>query len=224
MVEIQEGQHVILEGINGSGKTWCARNGILPLWDRDLVIDTEGMEFEDFPTVDVKQALKLIRSKYSFYAKLSFTGDLETDLPRLDELCRGIRAIKATKNPIYPDPFSVYFDEFTDFADATMIPPSLRSLIRTLRKRHGSIIAGTQRPQLMNKTMVANAVHRFYFFMSDYDAEQVRSYAPFVRENLSRIPYQSYKCLYQRPDSSVVILSPFPEYPWERRLNRAHAP
>jgi hypothetical protein len=214
MVDIKAGQHAIVEGINGSGKTFGVRNGLLPLWDRVVVIDTEGLEFNDFPSVDVKQAVKLLKSKYSFYVRVSMSGDLNTDLARIDELSLGIRK-SLTKETA---PAVIYFDEFTDEADATVIPPSLRSLVRTARKRNLSIIAGTQRPQLMNKTMVANAVHRFYFFMSEYDAEQIRSYAPFVKENLSRIPYQSYKCIYQRPDSSIVILAPFIEYDWAARL------
>jgi hypothetical protein len=216
MVDFKAGQHAIVEGINGSGKTFAVRNGLLPLWDRVLVVDTEGLEFNDFPAVDVQQTIRLLRSDYSFYARLPLSGDLDTDLSVIDALALGVRR-GLTKQA---QPSVIYFDEFTDEADASVIPPSLRSLIRTARKRNLSIIAGTQRPQLMNKTMVANAIHRFYFFMSEYDAEQIRSYAPFVKENLSRIPYGSFKSIYQRPDSSIVILSPFPEYDWTSRLKK----
>lgn len=216
MVEIKAGQHTIVEGINGSGKTFAVRNGLLPLWDRVVVVDTEGLEFNDFPAVDVKQAIKLLKSPYSFYVRVALSGDLDTDIAKIDALSLGVRRDLNKQSA----PAVMYFDEFTDEADAVSIPPALRSLIRTARKRNLSVVAGTQRPQLMNKTMVANAVHRFYFFMSEYDAEQIRSYAPFVKENLSRIPYQSYKCIYQRPDSSIVILSPFPEYNWSARLGK----
>lgn len=214
MVEIAAGQHGILEGINGTGKTFYGRNGWLPLFERCAVIDTEGMEFEDFPTVSVKGLLKLLRSQYSFAVKVSFTGDLDTDLARISELALGVRKFLNKKTI----PATLYFDEFTDFADANTIPSPLRSLIRTARKRNISVLAGTQRPQLMNKTMVANAVHRFYFFMSDYDSEAIKSYAPFVKENLSAIPYQSYRCLYQGPDSSVIVLEPIPPFDWSRKL------
>jgi hypothetical protein len=214
MVEFKAGQHAIVEGINGSGKTFACRNGLLPLWDRVIVCDTEGLEFNDFPAVSIKEALRLLKSRYSFYVRIPFTGDLDTDEARIDELALGIRRNLDKET----HPAVIYFDEFTDFADAMTILPSLRSLVRTARKRNLTIIAGTQRPQLMNKTMVANAVHRFYFFMSEYDAEQIKSYAPFVKQNLSKIPYGSYKCIYEKPDSSIVILAPFQPYDWGPRL------
>ena len=214
MVHFEPGQHGILEGINGSGKTWAARNGLLPLWYRVVVADTEGMEFNDFKPVDVKHAIKLLKSTYHFYVRVPFSGDLDTDLTSINELSRGVRK----EVPFGHIPSLIYYDEFTDFADAMTIPPALRSLVRTARKRNVSILAGTQRPQLMNKTMVANAQHKFYFFMSEYDAEQIRSYAPFVKERLSEIPYGSYRSLYQAPDSSVITLAPFPEFNWGPRL------
>ena len=216
MVDIDDGQHAILEGINGSGKTFYARNGLLPLWSRVVVCDTENMEFGDFPAVSVATAVKLLASKHTFYVRIPFSGDLDTDLEQVKALSLGIRR----KVPFGHLPSVVYYDEFTDFADATTISPSLRSQIRTSRKRNVSIVAGTQRPQLMNKTMVANAQHKFYFFMSEYDAEQIKSYAPFVKERLNEIPYGSYRCLYQAPDSSVITLAPVAEYDWASRLRK----
>lgn len=214
-MDVLKGQHIIVEGINGSGKTFACTNGLLPLWQRTIVIDTENLEFDFFPAVSISKAIALLKSKHSFHVRISFSGDPTTDLPRLDELCAGIHSL-GTKTL----PAAVYFDEFTDFCDANVIPPKLRQLVRTARKRNVSIIAGTQRPQLMNKTMVANAQHRLYYFMAEYDAEQIKSYAPFVKENLSRIPYGSYRCLYQAPDSSVMVLEPWPKYDWPARMKK----
>jgi hypothetical protein len=213
MVDIEDGQHAIVEGINGTGKTVFCWNALCPTAHRVIVMDTEGMEFEMLPAVSVERAIRLMKSDYSFYVRIPFSGDLKADLERLDSFCKGVRNLRR-KGPRT----IIYFDEFTDFCDATTIPPNLRSMLRTARKRNVTIVAGTQRPQLMNKTMVANAVHRFYFFMSEYDAEQIKGYAPFVAERLNEIPYKSYRCLYQGPDTQVVVLAPIQPYNWAARL------
>ena len=211
-VNVEYGQHAVLLGVPGSGKTFLARNLLLPPAERVLVVDTEEYDFEDFPKVRLKTALRLAKGNSRFVCRVVMSGDFPQNLGPLDELCSGLLK---NGHDLY-----VYFDEITDFADASVIPPSLRALMRKGRKRSITVIAGTQRPQLLNKTVFSNSVHRFVFFISDYDAARIREFAPWVEDHLAEIPWKSYRCIYQGPDSTLTILEPAEEYAWRNRFKR----
>ena len=209
-MKIERGQHVVVLGSTGSGKTYFVRNCLLPLFDRVLIFDSEDMDFTDFPTLSLWQVKRFSRSNYRFYGKIVLTGKLDLDEPVIEEVCDALLA--------HGHDMAVYIDEVTDFSDARSIPDPLRALIRKGRKRGISVIVGTQRPAMLSKDYYGNSQHRFIFFLSDYDAAVVREYAPYIQENAARIPYRSWKCLYVAPDSSVTVLSACPRYDWSRRL------
>lgn len=211
-MEIEKGQHLVVLGSTGAGKTFSVRNAYLPPWNRVIVVDTEGYDFNDFPKVSVKQAVRLAKSDYSFVVRIELSADRDTDEPAVKELCGGL--LKHGHDLV------VYWDEVTDLADANQIPPPLRQLIRKARKRGVSVYVGTQRPAMLSKDFLANAQHRVYFFVSDYDANAVKDYAPFLKEMRGQIPYQSYKSIYQAPDESLTVLAPAEEYDWSGRLRK----
>jgi DNA helicase HerA-like ATPase len=211
-MQINSGEHVVVLGSTGSGKTFFCRNALLPAFSRIIVLDPEDYDFTDWPRVSVKQALKLAKSDYSFAVRIVLSGNPETDQPIADELNRGL--LKDGHDLV------VYYDEISDLSDAHKIPPTLRALIRKARKRGITVAVGTQRPALLSKDYLANSQHRIYFFVSDYDAEAIHDYAPWMRERRAEIPYKSYKSIYQAPDESLTVLGPAEEFDWGPRLRR----
>lgn len=222
-MKIARGQHLSVLGINGSGKSFGVRNAYLPLFQQIIVADTEEADFEDFPTVSAKRAVKLANSKYAFAVKVPFSGSMsESDMERLDELCYGVlRRPKdgATSTSDLPA-VCVYFDEITDFSDPSTIPHSLKALIRKGRKRGITVITATQRPQGLNKWFLSNSQHRVYYYLSDFDSARVHDYAPFLEERMREIPYLSFRSLYQAPGGEVIVLAPIAEYDWSKRTGR----
>ena len=208
---IQIGEHAVAIGQTGSGKTFFIKNGVLPAYNRIIVLDTEEMQFNEFPAVSINKALSLARSNYSFYVRVIMYGNIEEDAEALDDLCRGLLD--------YGHDLVLYIDEITDFSTPTSIPSSLLSLIRKARKRTISVIVGTQRPQLLNKSFLVNSVHQFYFYIDEYDANYLHRYAPFLSDNLSEIPYGSYMCIYYH-HGEITIIEPVDEYDWSKRIRR----
>ncbi len=208
-MRFKPGEHICVTGVTGSGKTFGVKNAWLPPFPRVIVVDTEGFDFEDFPKVDVRHALKLADSEYRFHVRILLSGHADQDWASVDSLCYGL----LDKG----HDLAVYFDEVTDYSTATSIPDSMRALIRKSRKRGISVIVGTQRPQFLNKAFLSNSVHRIYYYMSDYDSEHIKDYAPFLKERMAEIPYQSWRSLYEAPDGSVTVIGPATPYNWRNR-------
>lgn len=209
-MEIKAGQHITSVGTVGAGKTFGNKNGLLPLWRRGIILDSEEDDYPEFPNVSVDTALKLAKSNYDFMVRVPTVGDRQFDEPTLEKLCAGL--LKDGHDLV------LLIEEATDYSDASYIPPYLRALIRRARHRKINVIISTQRLQMMSKDYFALSVHHLFFFLSDYDAERVKDYAPFLKERMREIPYESYRSLYQAPDGSVVVFEPFQKYDWDTRL------
>lgn len=211
-MRIKWGEHCTVLGNIGSGKTFFNRNGLLPLYDRIVVVDSEPDDYPDFPKVSVKKAIDLAKSRYEFVVHVPTQGAIELDEPTIEALSWGL-VKKGSK-------LCLLLEEVTDYSNASYIPPYMRSLIRRARHRDITVIISTQRPAMLSKDLYALSVHHVYFYLSDYDVSHVREYAPFLEERMSEIPYGSFKSIYQDPAGKVVILPPVPEYSWARRLKR----
>ena len=207
-IKIKAGEHISVLGITGSGKTYFADNGILPLYTRIIVIDTEGLQFEHHKRVSVNTALRLSKGNTRFHVRIEMSGDFEQDSGQVNRLCEGLLK--------HGHDLAIYFDETTDYSDAAYIPPRLQQLIRKARKRNISVIVGTQRPQLLNKTYMANCIHQFTFALGMRDENAVHKYDPTVTEHTSEIPYGSHKCIYVAPDKSVTIIEPVRKHTWAK--------
>lgn len=208
-MKVRYGEHISILGSTGAGKTWFAKNAVLPVYPRVIVVDTEEHDFNDFPAVSVKEAVRRASKSGPFAVRVVYRGDGTDDLT---DLCRGLLKRGGT--------VVVYFDEVTDFCDSHHIPPPLRALIRKGRKRDISVVCATQRPSMLSKDIYGNSLHRVVFALTDYDAEAVRAYAPSVKERLGDVPYGSHRSLYFAPDGTVVVYGPAPRHDWSRRVQR----
>lgn len=211
-MKMKWGQHITTLGNVGSGKTYFNRNGLLPLYDRIIVVDSEPDDYPDFPKVPVKKAVKLSASKYRFAVHVPTRGSREFDEETIEALSMGLLS-KGRETVLL-------LEEATDYSDASYIPPYLRSLMRRARHRKITVIVSTQRPAMLSKDYYALSVHHFFFYLSDYDVMAVKPYAPFLAERMHQIPYESYRCLYQAPSGEIITLNPIPKYNWSGRFAR----
>lgn len=211
-MEIKRGQHSTVLGNVGSGKTFFTRNGLLPPSPRIIVLDSEEDDYPDFPAVSVKRALRLAASEYAFVVRVPTTGLRETDEQTVETLCEGL--LKKGHD------LTLAIEEATDYSDASYIPPYLRALMRRARHRNISVIISTQRPAMMSKDYYALSVHHFTFFLSQYDVSHVSDYMPYTKDLMAEIPYGSFRCIYEAPDGSTMILDPVPKYDWAGRLKK----
>ncbi len=195
----EAGQHMVVLGRTGSGKTYWIRETLIPTWRRAIVVDTEQMDYERLPAVSLRSALRYAKGDKAFHVRVLARGDhSEADLAMIDDLCYGLLEVGHD--------VLVVFDEATDFSDAHRIPESLRGLVRKARKRNISTVMGTQRPAMLSKDAYTQASHLVIFYLSDYDTDAIKEYAPWVKEHISQIPYGSYRFLYQGPDGTVTVL------------------
>lgn len=211
-IVIKGGQHCVTLGEVGSGKTFFNKNGLLPIWQRAIVLDSEEDDYPEFPNVSVKRAIQLAKSEYKFFVRVPTMGSRETDEATIEALCQGV--LKDGHD------LTILIEEATDYSDASYIPPYLRMLMRRARHRNINVVVSTQRPAMLSKDYYALAVHKFFFFLDEYDVSHVKEYAPFLEERMHEIPYESYKCIYRAPDGSARVLEPVDEYNWKRRLKR----
>ena len=204
------GQHGVVLGQTGAGKTFGVKNGLLPSFGRIIIVDTEDYDFPEriVRPVSVRRAVWASSQNLPFVARIVMpTG--EEGLAQLDELCEGL--LDKGRWTL------VYIDESTDFADATRIPALYRALARKARKRHISVLSGTQRPTMLSKDLYTLSVHRLWWYVDEYDCRNwLRESARPVLDRMDQIPYESYKWLYQGPDHGVGVYRPVTRYPWER--------
>ena len=202
-IQLKAGQHIAVLGRNGSGKTYWIRETLIPTWRRVIVLDTEQMDYDELTPVCVGTAIRLAKGDKAFRVRVLARGDRsEADSVLLDNLCYGL--LNGGHDTM------VVLDEATDFSDAHRIPDSLRGLVRKARKRRISVVMGTQRPAMLAKDAYTQSSHLVVFYLADYDAEAIKSYAPWVKDRLGEIPYYSYKFLYQGPDGVVHVLQSAP--------------
>jgi len=194
-MKINLGEHVSIVGITGSGKTFFSREGLLPSFSRVLVMDSEDFDFDDYPAVNDYGLKSLLKGNKGWHVRKLL--DTPEDADRLSGM-----VLK------YGHDMAVYWDEITDFSTPSTIPPNLLKLIRKARKRNITVIVATQRPQLLNKSFLANSAHRIYFAISDYDVRHIKDYAPFLADRLNEIPWGSYRSLYQAPSGELTLLEP----------------
>src|SRR5437016_5326049 len=140
-MKIKMGEHLVLLGTNGSGKTYFFRHVIEPEFDRLLVVDTEDREFSDLKLIQTRNGdtvAKAIPRDKKF--RWRWVPPPTEEVEQMDNLSNRLLDREECEG------MTLYIDEATDFADAHTISPWLKALFRKARKRRQSIIIGSQRP------------------------------------------------------------------------------
>ncbi len=92
-MKFSSGEHIVVLGTTGSGKTFWCRHVLVPLWRRVIVVDTEDYDYRDYKGVSVQKAIELAASKdKEFKVRVIFTGDILTDEQDAELLFRGLLA------------------------------------------------------------------------------------------------------------------------------------
>jgi hypothetical protein len=198
-------EHVGLIGKTRSGKTTWAKALIIPAYGRIGTIDSKTpmrpdgkTDFPDIPVCTPDQYVRAMsdpRGHFNWRMKWKVGAE---GVAAADRLCYQLLE-KGTRG-------ATYWDEVTDFCDAGRIPDGMLELIRKGGGLNLNQIWGTQRPQLVNRSIWNNTHHLFAFYVDPYDAKVAEPYFPELKANLHLIPYGSHKCLYKGPDGSVMVL------------------
>ena len=209
MTDIVFGQeeHVGEVGQTRSGKTTFAKRLIIPAYPRLVVWDTKTpmrpdgkSDFPDIPAVQMADALKAA-SRPDGYFRWRVQAPLGKEgVEWVNQYCYALLSTGLRT--------ATYFDEVTDYSDASTIAPGLLELIRKGGGLNLNVIWGSQRPQLVNKSLWNNTHWKFAFYVDPYDAEKMRPYFPEVRENLKNIPFGSHRSIVKFPDGHVEVLGP----------------
>jgi hypothetical protein len=192
---------MVLLGTNGSGKTYWFRHVIEPKADRLLIIDTEDMEFPDIETVKgdgakVAKSFPPIDKKFRW----KWVPPATKEIAEMEKFAEGVLRNKNAQWSV------IYIDEASDFADALRIKDWFRSLFRKARKRHISLVVGSQRPAGFNKWAFDNSHHKVFFFVREFDRKGLDKLWPGISEELAQIEWESFESVYIDPSGYVQHL------------------
>lgn len=204
-IEFGEEEHGGLVGQTRTGKTTFARELIVPAYPRVIVWDTKTSnrpdgktDFPNIPIVTMKDALKASAKEdgsfcWRVLAPLSVAGVEWVNQYCYAQLANGVRTM-------------TYFDEVTDYSDASQIAPGLLELIRKGGGLNLNVWWSSQRPQLVNKNLWNNSHWKISFYVDGYDARAIKPYFPEVEANVKNMPFGSHKSLVKFPDGHVELL------------------
>lgn len=221
--EWELGQHMVVVGQTGAGKTFGVKNGLLPFAmskaGRIVIIDVEeGFDFPEkiFKARSVGTALRWAKEDKPFVARVEFDLGLDKDgniNPDVVEHQFNILAGGLLDRGGH-DLF-LYIDESSHFSPGGRAFPAYDALMTRARKRNISIVSGCQRPQLLSKVVYTQSIFKWFYFTDAYDVEGwlQRSATP-IFERMDEIPYKSYRSLLQNPGGKIDLWEPVPEYDW----------
>jgi len=193
-IHVNLGEHVVLLGTTGSGKTYFFRHAFEPATERLLIVDTEDREFDDVPRIkatDGRRVAKSIPKEKKFRWRWVPPATLEP--AAMESLAEGMLNLPQCENTM------LYIDEATDFFDAWRIEPFTRSLFRKARKRRISIVSGSQRPAGFNHWVFDNSHHKIFFYVREYDRNVMDKYWKGISEELGKIQWGSFSSVYVDP-------------------------
>ena len=194
------GEHVLIVGSTGSGKTYFWKHGLSRSFSRSLVVDTKGIDFDDLPPIrrkDPYHVAKAIPHDTRKAFRWRWTPTRTQDVAEMEELSRGLLDRVAS--------LGLYVDEVTDFQSAQYIAPQFRALVQKGRAQAISVIAGTQRPPGVSRWIADNTTHRFFFFIHPQDRHTLEKYWHGISEHLARIRWGSHDYVYVGPDGSMGL-------------------
>ena len=191
-IDITLGEHVVLLGETGSGKTEFFKRHLAPKLRRLLIVDTEERQFNNVPVLHRKDPLKIARAipmdlTKGFRWRVVPPPTRDAGVEYLDGLFEGL--VSRWRGEALAK-MAVYIDEGTDFSDAHSIGEWFAAAFRKLRKREISILIATQRPQGLSKWAEGNATHECIFFVRPFDRQYLGKLWPGLEERIAEIPYR----------------------------------
>jgi hypothetical protein len=193
-IDMRLGEHAILLGKTGSGKTMFFRKQWLSQLRRCMVVDTEERQFGDMKLLrrrDGKAAARCVprdRNK-GFHWRVVPPTERDARINYLEELCEGLMDHFKGEDL---GSMMLYIDEGTDFCDAHRIDEWFEAAFRKFRKREISLTLSVQRPQGLNKWAENNSTHRLVFFVEPFDRKYLDELWPGLGEQIAVIPYRRY--------------------------------
>lgn len=211
-IHIDAGRHWLICGQTGAGKTFWAQNWLLPRFKRQIVLDTEEMEFNDkvWKPVSIKTAIRLSHGKDPFRVRIPMdVGDAGEE--QYGELSDGLLAKGH-------DTF-VWEDEYADFTDNSRQTPQGLRLTRKARKRGITLAFATQRPQAIDKTAYTQTQHHVWFGMDPADVDYWHTRAPYLRTLAPAFPVGSFRWVYHHAKDAPngQLFEPVEEYRWRTK-------
>jgi len=184
-VQITDGQHIMILGKTGSGKTVATKRVFLPALQKQpngyIVVLDPKREYGDFAQATAGSPVELNNMLYSDEKPVAKTIRVLTDIPDESIAEEYLRAAwgpwaGSGRRGDYTIDFSVRFvleDMPTFYDSAFRTPLNLRRWITMGRAYRRTIMATSQRAQLIPKTVITQVDHLFVFKVSDYDRERV---------------------------------------------------
>ena len=211
-IHIDAGRHWLVVGQTGAGKTYWARNWLLPRFRRQIVLDTEEMEFDDkvWTPVDIARAVRLAKRDEPFRVRIPMdVGEPGQD--QYDLLSDGLLDGGH-------DTF-LWVDEYADFTPGSTQSSAGLRLTRKARKRGITMAFATQRPQAIDKTAYTQASHHVWFGLDPADVDYWHTRAPYLSTLAPRAPVGSYIWVYHHSADAPTgkLMGPVEEYRWPRK-------
>ena len=207
-IQIDAGRHWMVTGATGAGKTFWAQNWFLPRFKRQIVVDTEELEFEEeiWDPVSSKKAVALASRNRPFRVKVPFdVGDAGRE-----EYATFADGLLRTGHDVV-----IWVDEYPDFTKNSQQTQEGLRLTRKARKRGVTMAFATQRPQSIDKDAYTQCFHHVFFGMDEGDIDYWHTRAPYIRELAPKVSVDNHKWIYHRSGHPAQVFSAVPEYSWE---------
>lgn len=208
-LSIGKGRHWLVAGENGSGKTFWLQNWFCPQPKRQIVWDTEDMEYPDeiWPEASVHQAARMAADRLPFRVRIRApAGPKGSDM--FDDLSRRLLA--------HGHDAAIVVDEYADLSNQNYVSRTHRDYIRKARKRNLVNVFATQRPQEIPKTTYTQAIHHVFFYLEEADVFFWKPKARYLPDLMPKIPFESFRWIYHHPKIGAVVYDPVPRYAWEK--------
>lgn len=210
-ITIEAGRHWLVVGQTGAGKTFWAKNWWLPRFRRQIVVDTEEMEFPDdvWKPVSIDHAGRLAKSDRPFRVRVAMdVGESgRTQYSHLSDVL-----LKGGKDCV------VWVDEYADFMQNSVTTEQGLALTRKARKRGITLAFATQRPQVIDKTAYTQCQHHVWFGMDPADIDYWHTRAPYLIPLAPKIPIGSHRWIYHHAAEAPngIVFEPVPEHRWTK--------
>lgn len=192
-IDVTLGEHVVLLGETGSGKTETFKRQFMPKLRRLLIVDSEERQFNDIPELRRNDGHKVARViprdlTKGFRWRVVPPPTRADGIQYLEDLMEGL--VNRWSGEALGK-MAVYIDEGTDFSDAHSIGEWFGAAFRKLRKREVSIFIATQRPQGLSKWAEGNATHELIHFVRPFDRKYLGKLWPGLETEIEAIPYRT---------------------------------